>query len=309
MSGANAMQILGKLGLTAAAMLLGVTAAWAQDAQRLFATPEEAVAALVQAVQDHDRPGIAAIVGPDFAELIAGQGVEANAADRERFLAAAQRATVLRPDGDDRRILEVGLASWPLPAPLVHETGGWRFDGEAGVEAVKDRVVGRNELEAIRVLNAYVDAQVAYAAEDRDGDAVLEYAQRLGSTPGQHDGLYWPVVGTEEASPFGPFLAAAGVNLDSRDPATPYYGYLYRIMTRQGANAPGGAYDYIINGNMIAGFAMVAWPAIYGESGVMTFMVNQSGVVVEHDMGPRTDEIGPQMLTYNPTAEWLPAED
>ena len=299
-----------RLTLTATLLATGwATAALAQEAQRYFTTPEDAVKALVQAVQDRDRPSITALVGPEFAELIEGQGSEANTADRERFLAAAQRATVLRPDGDDRRILEVGLAAWPMPAPLVHDDQGWRFDGAAGVEAIKDRIVGRNELEAIRVLNAYVDAQVAYASEDRDGDAVLQYAQKLASTPGQHDGLYWPVTGTEEASPFGPFLAAAGVHPESREPATPYYGYLYRIMTRQGPNAPGGAYDYVINGNMIAGFAMVAWPAEYGETGVMTFLVNQNGIVLERDMGPKTDEIGPQMLTYNPDGGWLPAEN
>jgi hypothetical protein len=310
MIGASAMRMVAKLGPVAAvAVLLSGTSGWGQAAQRLFPTPEEAVAALVQAVQDLDRAAVNAIVGPEFAELIEGQGAEANAADRERFLEAARRATVLRPDGDDRRILEVGLEAWPLPAPLVREAGGWRFDGAEGVEAVKDRIVGRNELEAIRVLRAYVNAQVAYASEDRDGDAVLEYAQQLSSTPGTHDGLYWSVNGSEEPSPFGPFMAAAGVNPESREPATPYYGYLYRIMTRQGANAPGGAYDYIINGNMIAGFAMVAWPAVYGESGVMTFMVNQSGKVLERDMGPATEEIGPKMLTYNPDAGWLPAED
>ena len=302
--------MMARLTLTAALLATGwATAALAQEAQRYFTTPEDAVKALVQAVQDRDRPSITALVGPEFAELIEGQGSEANTADRERFLAAAQRATVLRPDGDDRRILEVGLAAWPMPAPLVHDDQGWRFDGAAGVEVIKDRIVGRNELEAIRVLNAYVDAQVAYASEDRDGDAVLQYAQKLASTPGQHDGLYWPVTGTEEASPFGPFLAAAGVHPESREPATPYYGYLYRIMTRQGPNAPGGAYDYVINGNMIAGFAMVAWPAEYGETGVMTFLVNQNGIVLERDMGPDTDRIGPDMLTYNPDAGWLPAED
>jgi Protein of unknown function (DUF2950) len=308
--GARTMRVTARLGLTAAlAALLCATAALAQEAQRHFTTPEDAVKALVQAVQDLDRPAIAAIVGPEFAEMIEGQGSEANAADRERFLAGAQRATVLRPDGDDRRILEIGLAAWPMPAPLVHDDQGWRFDGAEGVEAVKDRIVGRNELEAIRVLNAYVDAQVEYASEDRDGNAVLQYAQKLASTPGQHDGLYWPVAGTEQASPFGPFLAAAGVHPESREPATPYYGYLYRIMTKQGPNAPGGAYDYVINGNMIAGFAMVAWPAEYGETGVMTFLVNQNGIVLERDMGPDTDAIGPKMLTYNPDAGWLPAED
>ena len=285
---------------------LGAAPAWAQEAQQPFPTPEAAAAALVEAMQNSDGAAVTAILGPELAALIEEQGDEANAADRERFLEAAQRATVLRPQGDDARILEVGLAAWPFPAPLVRTVDGWRFDGAEGVEAVKDRVVGRNELEAIDVLHAYVAAQLAYAAADRDGDQVREYAQRLTSTPGRQDGLYWPVTGTEEPSPFGPFLAAAGVHPESRDPSTPYYGYYYRILTRQGENVPGGAYDYIINGNMIAGFAMVAWPAEYGETGVMTFVVNQSGIVLERDMGPSTGEIGPKMRTCNPDAGWLP---
>ena len=148
----------------------------------------------------------------------------------------------------------------------MHDAAGWRFDGAEGVEAVKDRIVGRNELEAIRVLNAYVDAQVDYASEDRDGDAVLEYAQKLGSTPGQHDGLYWPVSARRRRARSGRSWPRPAIHPESREPATPYYGYYYRIMTKQGPNAPGGAYDYVINGNMIAGFAMVAWPAEYGET-------------------------------------------
>jgi hypothetical protein len=292
------------------ALVAGLVAAqaWAADAERSFASPEAAAEALIQALKDQDRPTVAAILGPDLSELVASQGAEARAEDRESFLEAARRATVLRPDGADRRILEVGLAAWPFPAPLVREADGWRFDGAEGVEAVTDRIIGRNELEAIGVLRAYVDAQRAYAAEDRDGDGVLQYAQKLASTPGRHDGLYWPVGGDEEPSPFGPFLAAAGVDPENRDPATPYYGYYFRIMTRQGENAPGGAYDYVINGRLLAGFAMVAWPAAYGESGVMTFLVNQYGQVLERDMGPETGEIGPRMLTYNPDADWLPAE-
>src|SRR4051795_3035853 len=188
--------------LAALVAALGAVEASAEEAaQRLFPTPEEAAAALTRAVQDHDRPAITAIVGPDLADFIQSQGAEANAGDREQFLQSARRATVLRPDGDDRRILEVGLEAWPFPAPLVHEAGGWRFDGAEGVEAVKDRIAGRNELEAIDVLRAYVAAQQAYAAEDRDGDGVLQYAQRLASTPGKRDGLYWPVIGDEEPSP------------------------------------------------------------------------------------------------------------
>lgn len=310
MTGDGAMwRSVGAGTFLALVMLLSPMLAWAQAGPRVFATPEAATAALVDAVASGDHQALQSVVGSAFADLIDAQGSEAGEADRERFLEAAKRATVLRPDGADRRIVEVGLEAWPLPAPLVRVDGGWRFDGDAGIEAMQDRLVGRNELEAIRVLRAYVEAQVDYAAEIRDDSGVRKYAQRLASTPGRHDGLYWPVTDDEKPSPFGPFLAAAGVHPESREAATPYYGYLYRIMTRQGPNAAGGAYDYIINGNMIAGFALVAWPAVYGATGIMTFLVNQSGVVLEKDMGPRTDAIGPRMRTYNPDAGWRPVGD
>jgi len=298
--------------LLAAALLAATsgTALRAQEPQQaLFPTPEAAAQALVEAIELRDPARVQAIVGPTFAELLRAEGEEALEADRERFLAAARRARVVRPDGEDRAILEIGLEAWPVPAPLVREAGGWRFDGEEGVEVVRDRVVGRNELKAIEVLRRYVEAQVAYAQDDHDGDRVLEYAQRIGSTPGTRDGLYWKAEPGQPQSPFGPFLAAAGVNLETRQSDAPYYGYFFRVMTRQGENAPGGAYDYVINGNMIAGFAAVAWPAQYGDSGVMTFVVNQEGVVFEKDMGPETDRIGPRMRTYNPDASWTPAED
>ena len=225
------------------------------------------MAALVQAVQDRDRPTIAAIVGPEFAELIEGQGGEANTADRDRFLAARAAPPCSGP-----------TATTSAPSRSASRPGRCRHPGSRGRRLAlrprrgrrggqgPDRRPQRARGDPGRAA-PYVDAQVDYASEDRDGDQVREYAQRLGSTPGLHDGLYWPVTGTEEPSPFGPFLAAAGVHPESREAATPYYGYLYRIMQRQGANAPGGAYDYVINGNMIAGFAMVAWPAEYGESG------------------------------------------
>ena len=301
--------------MTGVAIALAVAAganlspASAQQAQRSFPSPEAAMTALVDAIARNDNAATEAIVGPDFADLLEAQGSEANAADRQRFLASAKEALSFRPMGDGRVTVEIGLAAWPLPAPLVQEAGGWRFDGEEGVEAVKDRVVGRNELNAIEVLRAYVDAQRTYATVDHDGDKVLEYAQRLGSTPGKQDGLYYQVGAGDAPSPFGPFLASAGVNPEQRDSASPYFGYLFRVMTRQGPNVPGGEYDYVINGNMIAGFAMVAWPADYGESGVMTFVVNQSGEVLERDMGRDTDKIGPRMLTYNPDASWKPVDN
>jgi hypothetical protein len=298
----------------AAAVLLAVlisTPAYAQEtAPAYFPTPEAAAAALIAAIERGDGRETEALLGKAFADLIEIQGGEARTRDRQRFLEAARRATVIRPDGPDRAVLEIGLQAWPMPAPLVREEQGWRFDGDEGVEVVTDRVIGRNELRAIDVLRAYVEAQIDYASEDRDGDQVLEYAQRIASTPGQRDGLYWAVAPGDEPSPLGPFLAEAGVTPETREAGTPYYGYHFAILTRQGPNVPGGAYDYVINDNMIAGFAMVAWPADYGESGIMTFMVNQRGVVVEKDMGPTTSELGPRIETYNPDASWTPvAED
>ena len=249
------------------------------------------------------------MLGPEFAELLRSEGQEALDVDRQRFLESAKRAMVIRPDGPDRATIEIGLVAWPVPVPLVRDAEGWRFDGAEGVEIVRDRVVGRNELKAIEVLRAYVDAQVLYAQEDHDGDDVLEYAQRIGSSPGTRDGLYWPAEPGQETSPFGPFLAAAGVNVENRQSDAPYYGYYFRIMPRQGEDVPGGAYDYVINGNMIAGFAMVAWPAQYGDTGIMTFVVNQRDVVREKDMGPDTEAIGPKMRTYNPDASWAVVTD
>lgn len=297
-----------RLGGAAAAvsLLLCALQARAQDALRShFPTAEAAADALVGAIERRDGAAIEALLGPAFADLLDTQGDEANERDRERFLLAARRARVVRPDGPDRAVLEIGLQSWPVPAPLVRDTEGWRFDGDEGVEVVQDRVVGRNELKAIEVLRAYVDAQAGYAAEDRDGDQVLEYAQLIASTPGQRDGLYWEVAEGDEPSPFGPFLAAAGVSAD-REASSPFYGYQFAILRRQGPNVPGGAYDYVINDNMIAGFAMVAWPAEHGDGGVMTFMVNQRGVVVEKDMGETTSELGPRIETFNQDGSWTP---
>ena len=211
--------------------------------QMHFATPEAAAQALVEAVERRDAVEIEALLGKAFAELLEIQGGEAQSRDRQRFLAAARRATVVRPDGPDRAVLEIGLEAWPMPAPLVRDEQGWRFDGDEGVEIVKDRIIGRNELRAIEVLRAYVDAQIDYASEDRDGDQVLEYAQRIASSPGQRDGLYWAVGPGDEPSPFGPFLAEAGVTPETREVGAPYYGYRFAILKRQGSNVPGGAYE------------------------------------------------------------------
>jgi hypothetical protein len=302
--------VVSLLAGTAALVALAGSPAMAQSTVvTAFPTPQAAADALVEAIASGDSARTRALLGPEFSELLLAEGQEALEVDRQRFLSAAARAKTIRPDGEDRAILEIGLVAWPVPAPIVRGADGWHFDGVEGVEVVRDRLVGRNELKAIEVLRAYVEAQVLYAQEDHDGDGVLEYAQRVGSTAGTRDGLYWPAEAGAETSPFGPFLAAAGVNVESRKTDAPYYGYYFRVMPRQGDKVPGGAYDYVINGNMIAGFAMVAWPAQYGDSGIMTFVVNQRGVVQEKDMGPQTESIGPKMRTYNPDASWAAVSD
>jgi hypothetical protein len=212
-------------------------------------------------------------------------------------------------------VLEVGADAWPFPIPLVKAANGWHFDTEAGLEELLNRRIGRNELDVLRVMRAYVQAQRDYASRDRDGDEVLEYAQRLFSSAGQADGLYWPPDLNGEISPLGPLFAyAQAEGYGTRLPATqtgprPFHGYLFKILTRQGKGAPGGKYNYIINGNMIGGFALVAWPAEYGESGIMTFLVNQQGRVLQKDLGSSTARIVRKLSAYGPDRSWHVSAD
>jgi Protein of unknown function (DUF2950) len=189
-----------------------------------------------------------------------------------------------------------------MPIPLVKEGDAWRFDTEAGIEEVTNRRIGRNELSAINIARAYIEAQVAYASSDHDGSRIREYAQRLVSTPGKHDGLYWPAESGEEASPLGPLAGAEYTK--GRQAGDPYLGYYFRILTRQGSNAPVGAYDYIINGHMIAGFAFVAWPADYGVSGIMTFLASHHGDILQKDLGEDTARIVADLDAYDPDDTW-----
>ncbi len=195
--------------------------------------------------------------------------------------------------------------------PLVCENGAWRFDTEAGVEEITNRRIGENELQAIRLARAYVDAQVEYASEDRDGDEVLEYAQKLISTAGQKNGLYWQTsVEADGISPFGPLVAEVDEDyLAERKAGEPFYGYYYKILARQGANPPGGRYDYVINDNMIAGFALIAWPADYGTSGIMTFLVSRQGKVLQKDLGEETAVLAAATQEYDPDSTWVETED
>jgi hypothetical protein len=193
--------------------------------------------------------------------------------------------------------------------PIVREGESWYFDSAAGLEEVLDRRIGENELAAIEALRAYVQAQVEYASVDRDGDQVLEYAQRVISTPGQRDGLYWASAPGEPVSPFGPFIAEISMLLEGKELGDPYRGYYYRVLKGQTEHAPGGAYEYVINGNMIAGFAMLAWPAEYGDTGVMTFQVSHQGDVFEADLGPETAEVAAVIEAYDPDVTWTEVTD
>jgi hypothetical protein len=213
---------------------------------------------------------------------------------------------MLDEKGSDRRVLVIGDQAWPFPVPLVKTAGGWRFATEEGEDEIVNRRIGANERNAIFALRAYLDAQKEYASRDRNGDGVLQYAQRIGSTPGKHDGLYWPADSSkgEEMSPFGPLIAESAAYLKGHKAGDPYRGYYFRILTRQGKSAPGGAYSYVINGRMIAGFAMVAYPAQYGESGVMTFIVSHNGKIFEKNLGKSTAEVASKMTAFDPGAGW-----
>ena len=211
--------------------------------------------------------------------------------------------------------LELGADAWPFPIALIQQDGKWHFDTEGGKEEILNRRIGRNELDTIRVCRAYVEAQRDYASEDHTGAGVLEYARHLRSTPGQHDGLYWHAEPGEEVSPLGPLIAQAhseGYRHESKimtEKQVPYHGYYFKVLTRQGQRAPGGKYDYIINGHMIAGFALVAWPAEWGNSGVMTFIINQQGKVYERNLGAKTSVLAGRMTTYDPGPDWKPVSE
>jgi hypothetical protein len=284
------------------------------EKQKFFATPEAAVDAMLAAFNNDDEGALLDIFGHEHEKLIVVTDKVARREALAGLYQAAREMMKLEQEGDTKRILIIGRQSWPFPIPLVKEPSGWRFDTAAGADEILNRRIGENELEAIANCRAYVAAQVEYASQDRDDDGVLEYAQKLASTEGKKDGLYWeadPERG-EELSPVGPLVADADAYLEASRKAGkpyPYHGYYYKLLTRQGSNAPGGKYDYVINGNMIAGFALVACPADYGSSGVMTFIVSHHGKVYEKDLGEKTQEIVKQMAEYDPDETWRVVEE
>ncbi|HUL23614.1 MAG TPA: DUF2950 domain-containing protein [Thermodesulfobacteriota bacterium] len=280
--------------------------------QKTFKSPEEAGKSLMDAVKSNDTKELLAIFGPAGKELISSGDEVADKAGRERFIQDYEEMNKLEKETDKKVTLVVGDREWPFPIPIVKKGETWVFDTMAGKEELLNRRIGRNELNTIQTCLAYVDAQREYAMKDRDNNKLLEYARKFWSTPGKKDGLYWETKEGEAESPFGAVAAQAVQEgykpKNPGDKPSPYHGYYYKILKAQGKNAEGGAYDYVINGKMIGGFALVAYPAEHGASGVMTFIVNHDGVVYQKDLGKETGKIAKAMAKYDPDKTWKKVE-
>ena len=281
------------------------------ETQQSFASPEEAAAGLVQALQKGDAATLTALFGPGAEGLVSSGDAVADAADRAKFVGMYNEKHVLVPDGNDKVELQVGAEGWPLPVPIVRRSGRWYFDGASGAQELVYRRIGHNELGAIRVCRGYVDAQIDYASTGRDGNAAGTYAQKLRSDPGMHNGLYWPSAAGAADSPVGPFIAQAAAEgyQAATGPSPAYHGYQYRPLFRQGSHAKGGALEYFVNGDLVNGFALVAWPATYGVSGVMTFIVSQGGLVYQKDLGADTATLVDAMEAFDPDSSWTAVKD
>lgn len=315
------MSILQRRSVMAAGLSLGlVPSAWAQTptpapvpatkaqpapAQlRRFPTPEAAIDALVDAIRKDDDKAVAAILGTGWQDFVPGQ-IDDEDEVRAKFLKAWDDAHKLIPENDDRVLVGAGTTGWVMPIPIMRKDGSWSFDVEAGLKEVQARTIGHNELAVIQTLLAIVDAQRDYAAADPMKTGSPVYARRLLSTPGKKDGLYWETKPGEPPSPIGPKLALAQVGQYEENG---YFGYRFRLLYRQGPDAPGGAYEYLVNGRMLGGFAVLAWPVEYGETGVMTFMASHSGDVYERDFGWDTAEDVAKIQAFNPDKDWSKAD-
>lgn len=277
-------------------------------AAKSFSNPDEAGKALLEALASEDNARLVALFGNQDAELLSsGDDVE-DGNNRAEFVALAQEKMRIDTADADKAILYVGNTDWPFPIPIIKTGETWQFDAKQGRQEVLNRRIGRNELSTQAAMRGYVEAQFDYANQDRDSDGVSEYAQKLRSDPGKFDGLFWEVEDGQPQSPLGPLFAQARAEgykaAEAAEETAPFHGYYYRILTRQGAAVPGGKYDYIINGNMIAGFGLVAFPAQYGSSGIMTFVVNHHAKVYQKDLGPKTLEVVEKLGEYNPDSTW-----
>ncbi|WP_395021376.1 DUF2950 family protein [Dongia sp.] len=294
-------------------MLFGLACpglAAAKDA-KVFATPEAAAAGMIAALEAGSRDAITDLLGDAQQEQLFTDDEAAERENRKQALAAAKEKMSLRNDGEKTRTMLIGNQEWPVPFPIVQGDKGWSFDAEEGIYELLARRIGADELAAIGALHALVAAQQDYQSVDQDGDEVLEYSQKLVSTPGKHDGLYWETDANSNApaSPLTAFVTAQGGYLEGRDQGDPVRGYHFRVLTRQGEGAPGGRYDYVINGNMIAGFGAIAAPSEYGVTGIMTFIVNQQGKIYQKDLGEDTDLAAAALQSYDLDATWTLTKD
>ncbi|MEZ5463345.1 DUF2950 family protein [Dokdonella sp.] len=285
-------------------LLLPGAAALAADGKKDFRTPDEAAHALVEAARSNDDELLKTFFGKDAGGIVQDGNDPGVRAAREQFVAAADSVLLIQENSPDNVTLIVGADAFTYPVPLVRNGERWEFDGAAGADELANRRVGLNELMTMTVLEDLPNLQQEYEAVARDGSDVRAYAQKFLSDPGKHNGLYWDAAENEAQSPLGPMLK----DVDTRAVSS-YYGYNYRMLTSQGDAAPGGAYDYMINGNLIGGFAAIAVPTRYGETGVMTFIVNRYGVVYQKDLGEQSVEAARSITRYNPDSSWTPARD
>ena len=309
MTKAQKVRFISKLALLAATATLALGIASLAQAQQRFNTPDAAVEALVAAARSGDRRTVVSILGPGSQEIISSGDAVADDNIKQEFLTAYDAQHRIVSETGKPSVLVMGQNDWPFPIPLAQKDGQWSFDTAAGREEILARRIGRNELGAIKAALAFYDAQNEYADmfKDKTGQAV--YAQKIVSSPGKKDGLYWPTSGSEPDSPLGEAVAGAtqkGYNVGTGEP---YHGYYYKLLTSQGPNAPGGAVDYVVRGNMIGGFGLVAYPAEYGNSGIMTFIINNDGDVYEKDLGPRTERIASRLSEFNPDHTWRKVVD
>ena len=282
--------------------------------QRLYSSPEDALKSFAGAVSGKNKDMFDQILGPSAKNLLSGDEVQDAAAFDDLAKHLAEKANLVR-ETDSKVTLHIGNENWPFPIPIVKKDGQWFFDTEAGKEEILNRRIGEDELIAILVCRTYVKAQREYVLKDWDGDGILAYASKLRSDHGKRNGLFWRAARGEEVSPLGELVAKARMEGYKKEKAafreepTPFHGYYFKILTRQGKNAPGGKYSYVVNGNMVGGFALVAFPSNWGKSGVMTFIVNQQGKVYQKNLGPDTTKIAREIRSYNPDATWTPVKD
>ena len=307
-------RILNK-GLLVAALLLALItlipahARGQTEGQRRFTTAKEAIDALISALRSASDSELTAILGSGSEQIVSSGDEVADKATREQFVALYELKHSVLSTGSNHLTLNVGKDDWPFPVPLVRANGKWYFDGPAGKQEILYRRIGRNELAAIQVCKGFVSAQREYAATGHDGEASGSFAQRLISEPGKQNGLYWEIGEGETPSPAGPFLARASAEgYNTSGQPTPYHGYYYRILKAQGASARGGAKSYLVDSKMTRGFALIAFPAEYRSGGVMTFIVNQSGIIYQKDLGVDTQKIASSTAEYNPDKSWRPVK-